>query len=156
MKASGEDYEGRLRIRACGILIEKGKLLLVQLFSPISNKKVWTPPGGGVKFGESVQQTLRREFKEETGLEVKTRDLVMVHELRKGQYQAIEFFFRVERVGGSVTLGADPERNESSQIISKVEFKQLNELEALDLVPEQLKRKPWEKPLSQDQFHFLK
>ncbi len=156
MNASGEGYQGRLRIRSCGILIEGEQLLLVQLLSPVSNKRVWTPPGGGVRFGESVREALRREFKEETGLEVKVGDLVMVNELRKDRYQAVEFFFRVERTGGSLKKGMDPERDNSSQIISKVEFKQIRNLDELELVPEELKGKPWEAGLSQTPFHFLK
>src|SRR3989344_5394719 len=49
---------------AYGILIENGKVLLSKQWDG------WDFPGGGIERGETVEQALLREFKEETGLTV--------------------------------------------------------------------------------------
>jgi len=52
------------------LLVEADSLILVELFSPIKNKYIWTPPGGGFEFEESLEITVEREFQKETGIEV--------------------------------------------------------------------------------------
>ena len=136
-------YSGRLRVRSCGLLLEDGKLLLLQLHSPVKNKIVWLPPGGGVDFGESLQEALAREFKEETGLQVKVRQLVYVKELIESPYHAIEFYFRVEKTGGKAVLGVDPEHPLDDQILKKIGYFSQKEMQQLDVSPEFLKNDFW-------------
>jgi ADP-ribose pyrophosphatase YjhB (NUDIX family) len=58
-------------VRAYGILIRDGEVLLVRSSSPLINPPLWWLPGGGIDFAESPQETLLREFREETGLSIK-------------------------------------------------------------------------------------
>ena len=58
-------------VRAYGILVHDGRVLLVRSSSPHINPPLWWLPGGGIDFGESPEETLLREFTEETGLSVK-------------------------------------------------------------------------------------
>jgi 8-oxo-dGTP diphosphatase len=58
-------------VRAYGILIRDGEVLLVRSSSPLINPPLWWLPGGGIDFAESPQDTLLREFREETGLSIK-------------------------------------------------------------------------------------
>ncbi|GAB5407921.1 MAG: hypothetical protein BalsKO_02860 [Balneolaceae bacterium] len=133
-------YAGKLRVRVSGLLIEDRKLLLARLRSPISNKDIWTPPGGGVEFGEPIQKALKREFEEETSLSIKVGKLTHINELIEDHFHAIEFFFLVEMIGGDLKLGVDPEHDSEFQILKELEFVSLSEIKNRDVKPDFLKR----------------
>jgi ADP-ribose pyrophosphatase YjhB (NUDIX family) len=58
-------------VRAYGILVRDGEVLLVRSSSPLIKPPLWWLPGGGIDFAESPEETLLREFREETGLSIK-------------------------------------------------------------------------------------
>ncbi|MDR0861769.1 MAG: NUDIX hydrolase [Oscillospiraceae bacterium] len=62
--------------RAAGILVRDGKVLLQK---PVGADG-YAVPGGQVAFGESHEQTIKREFKEETGADVDVGELKWVEE----------------------------------------------------------------------------
>lgn len=73
---SSEDYDESMSkqhtsIRAYGILVRDGSVLLVRSSSPQIAPPLWWLPGGGIDFGESPEETLLREFYEETGLAIR-------------------------------------------------------------------------------------
>lgn len=140
MQATDKDpYKNTLRIRACGILKNKDRVLLVKLHSPVSDSLIWTAPGGGVKQGERIKSTVEREFAEETGLQVRAGEVMLIHELLDPPYHAVEFFFEVEYIDGTLKTGYDPEREESDQIIATVGYISASEMEQLDIRPGKLK-----------------
>ncbi|MDR9415824.1 MAG: NUDIX hydrolase, partial [Gracilimonas sp.] len=100
---------GRLRVRSCGLLVEKKKLLLIELHSPVTDTWVWLPPGGEVEFGESLEEAVKREFMEETGLYVSVEQKFEINQIIKPPIHAIEVYFLVKRIGGNLALGEDPE-----------------------------------------------
>lgn len=57
----------------CGAIIErKGKILLIKRNTePYRN--YWCLPGGHIEWGEKAEKTIRREVKEETGLDFKPK-----------------------------------------------------------------------------------
>lgn len=72
-----------MKTRNCAVaVIEKdGKILLGQKVKdrgPYPN--TWLIPGGGVEEGESVEEAITREIREETGLEVKNLEKIAVNE----------------------------------------------------------------------------
>ena len=78
----------------------------------------WAPPGGGLDFGESVDQCLKKEFLEETGLRIITGRFLFGCEFLKDPLHAIELFFEVSIAGGHLRKGDDPELS----IIEEVRF----------------------------------
>lgn len=124
-------FGNQLRVRVCGICLDHGKLLLVKHYS-LSNEGVfWSPPGGGMVFGESAEASLKREFLEETGLEIEVRNFLFVHEYLDPPLHAIELFFEVRATGGELVTGKDPEMAEDKQIIHEVKYFSMPQLHDL-------------------------
>lgn len=127
-----EKFGNKLRVRACGILIEKGKILLVKHKSIGKDGMLWAPPGGGMQFGESAEKTVQREFEEETGLKIKVERYLFTHEFLKPPLHAIELFFEVSRIKGDLHRGYDPEMHKNEQIIVHVAFLDMNKIKEID------------------------
>lgn len=121
-------YTGKLRVRACGICLQEKKILLVRHQQLAGQYNLWSPPGGGVAYGETVKECLVREFKEETGLTIKPGRFLFVSEFLQEPLHALELFFEVHLVGGELMKGVDPELPADAQLIQQVAFKSLAEL----------------------------
>jgi 8-oxo-dGTP diphosphatase len=68
-----------LRVRVAGLVQDqKGKILLVQQNK--KGKSYWLLPGGGIEFGESAGEALKREFKEELDLEIAESEFFLLNE----------------------------------------------------------------------------
>jgi len=65
----------------------------------------WNLPGGGMEIGETVEEAVRREVKEETGLEVLVERLVGVYS--KPQKQEVVLTFRCKVIGGALQPTAE-------------------------------------------------
>lgn len=133
---NGSSWSNKLRVRSCGLLIENDTLLLVELHSPVTGKWTWIPPGGGVEFGETTEEALIREFKEETGLTVQVTERLHIREVIKPPVHAIEFYFRVKRLSGSLALGSDPEMNMEDQILRDIGFFSRDEILKMEVTPD--------------------
>jgi 8-oxo-dGTP diphosphatase len=67
---------------ACYAYVERGGALLLTRISPLGvNPGTWALPGGGVEHGENPVDTVRRELKEECGLEGEIGELLAVHDV---------------------------------------------------------------------------
>jgi 8-oxo-dGTP diphosphatase len=119
-------YGNRLRVRVCGLCWESDKLLLVN-HSLLSGNTLWSPPGGGLEYGETIEMAIRREFSEETGLDVGRPSFAFGCEFVKEPLHALELFFNVVIQGGRLKAGYDPEL----QLIQDVRFFSESELAAL-------------------------
>jgi ADP-ribose pyrophosphatase YjhB (NUDIX family) len=70
--------EDKPTIRVAGLLIRKGSILMVE--QGRGDDRYWLLPGGGVRFGETLSDALRRELQEELGLRVGVQRLVAIVE----------------------------------------------------------------------------
>jgi len=95
-------------VRAYGILVYDGAVALVRSSNPRHNPPLWWLPGGGIDFGETPEQTLSREFLEETGLEVTNPVLFNVSaDVRKrdngDRIHTVRILYTVDLAGGELT-----------------------------------------------------
>jgi 8-oxo-dGTP diphosphatase len=58
----------RTRLSAYGLATRAEEILLVKISPRNPSAGKWTLPGGGVNWGETLEEGLHREFMEETGL----------------------------------------------------------------------------------------
>jgi ADP-ribose pyrophosphatase YjhB (NUDIX family) len=131
-----DTFGNRLRVRCCGLLFQENKLLLIR-HRMGKERYLWTPPGGGMLFGETAEECLKREFKEECGLEVDVCRFLFVHELLLPPLHGVELFFEVSAPRYStenLKVGYDPEVK--SPLIDRLAF---FDHEALSRLPSQEK-----------------
>lgn len=110
-------YGNKVRVRVCGLCQADGRLLLVN-HKGLTSGDFWAPPGGGVEFGDSMHETLVREFREETGLEVTAGNFLFGCEFIKPPLHSLELFFETTVLAGTAKPGYDPEL----QIIADARF----------------------------------
>jgi len=95
-----------------GAVTFKGdRILLIKRGKP-PKKSEWSLPGGAQELGETVQQALIREVKEETGLEVKVTHLIDVVDFIEHNDSDIAFHYTLidycaEFTGGELKAGGD-------------------------------------------------
>lgn len=130
--ANDKQYGGKIRTRVCGLILRDEKILLLNHTGLNKQNTFWSPPGGGIEFGESIEETLKRELKEETNLTIKVGNFLFVNEHIVPPLHAIELFYSIESED-IPRLGNDPEIENSIQNIKWFSQKDI------DLVPNQLK-----------------
>jgi 8-oxo-dGTP diphosphatase len=117
--ASSREYPERPVVGVGGVIIEGGRALLIRRGSePLRGE--WSIPGGTLELGESLQEGVARELREETGLEVRVLEVIEVFDriFLDEDSQSLErkagprFHFVIvdylcERMGGEPCAGGD-------------------------------------------------
>ena len=92
----------RHSVAIAGILIDgQGRALLIQ--RPENGR--WEPPGGVLELTETFRDGVRREVKEETGLDVEPEALTGVY--KNLTHGVVALAFRCRVLGGELTLNAE-------------------------------------------------
>jgi 8-oxo-dGTP diphosphatase len=95
-----------------GVVIHEGRALLIKRGSePLKDQ--WSIPGGTLELGESIQEGVRRELLEETGIEVRVGELIEVFDriFRDAagniQYHFVIVDYLCEKLSGEAHAASD-------------------------------------------------
>ncbi len=118
-------------VRAYGILVHDDRVALVRSSNPRHDPPLWWLPGGGIDFGEAPEETLVREFQEETGLVVHDAALLAVNSdvRRRDNGDKIH----TVRILYTVALKSGELRHEIHGTTDHAAWFHLNELAALNI-----------------------
>lgn len=120
------ENKAKFTIGAFGIIFDVQKrVLLVHR----RDYDLWNLPGGTVEDFESPANTVKREVKEETGLEVEISKLLGVY--NKADRNDISFSFLCKIVSGEITLNDEAD---------KIEYFEIEKIPS-NTVPKQVERK---------------
>ena len=94
-----------------GVVIQGSRVLLIQRGRPPLQGE-WSIPGGMLELGESLEEGVRREVWEETGLEVKPLEVISVFDrIQKNEsrvrYHYVIVDYACRRTGGRLKSGSD-------------------------------------------------
>lgn len=110
----------------------KGEILLIN-----SPRRGWEYPGGMVEPGETFQEALKREIKEETGIEVIITGFIGI--CKNIEKDVVNIDFSCQYIGGELTTSEE-----------SLEVRWVNKQQALDRVTFPLTKKRLEYMLSKD------
>lgn len=91
-----DSTDARFRVAVSALIFEDEQVLLAHR----RDIDWWNLPGGGMEAGETVDEALRREVHEETGLVVEIERLIGVYS--KPQKQEVVLTFRCHETGGKL------------------------------------------------------
>jgi len=121
------------------VIVKENKVLLVKRAGE-PGKGLWSIPGGLVEIGESIRDAVRREVKEETGLDVRVDEIADVTEIIirdeenrvKHHYVIIDFF--------AVPLKGELKASSDALEVRWVEFKDLKNYSLTNTVKKLFKK----------------
>ncbi|MDE7183691.1 MAG: NUDIX domain-containing protein [Lachnospiraceae bacterium] len=124
----------QIRTSAKAVIIQNGKLLTIKLND---GKEEWyILPGGGQDSEELLPQTVEREVREETGIEVKCKELLFVIEGAHGEcFHRIDLVFLCDFLGKAKNAALHKDTNQVG-----FDWLDLSVLNRLPLYPSKLRR----------------
>ncbi|THH36985.1 NUDIX hydrolase [Aliishimia ponticola] len=106
-----DKLEKRPRVAVRAIIVQDGRLLLVNAWGG-GRSDLLCAPGGGVDLHASLPDNLKREVREETGLEIAVGAVCLVNEFHApgSDFHQVDIYFRCSVIRGTVDPGwVDPE-----------------------------------------------
>lgn len=149
MDISFKTAEGRFNYRVAGLLIHDEKLLIMQ----DKDQPYYYVPGGRIKMNEKSEDAVKREVKEELGIEVNVNRMLWVNEnffkeeTLQEQFHEICFFYLLELKDEEFfEKGSEFVVDEEGKI-HMYYWKSLDEIQNINVYPQFLKEKVSELPL---------
>ena len=117
--ASSREYPERPVAGVGGVIVDRGRTVLIRRGTePLLGQ--WSIPGGTIEIGETLEEAVRRELREETGLEVRVLELIELfdriylengavpsQDKKKPRYHYVIADYLCEMVGGEARAGSD-------------------------------------------------
>jgi ADP-ribose pyrophosphatase YjhB (NUDIX family) len=110
--SGSREYPSRPVVGVGAVVLDRGRVLLVRRGNePLKGE--WSLPGGAVEVGETLREAIRREVREETGLDVEPRAVVEVVDRisadRDGRtrFHYVLIDFVCDPVGGTLCCASD-------------------------------------------------
>lgn len=113
-----------IRPRVCAAIIRDEKILMVYQDRGGGSRAFWTLPGGGVEAGETNEQAVIREVKEEVCLNGKVERLLFESEYSLGPDHCYLVSVDVQE---TAQLGGDPELSSDQQVLKGMSWFTLEE-----------------------------
>lgn len=129
-----------VRVAVRGLLLHENRLLVVNAW-PGNQSDLLCAPGGGVEPHASLEDNLRREIMEETGLDVTVGEQVLVNEFHAPDrdFHQVDIYFRVEAASTEI----DPDWKDPEGVVVTRRFVTRQELERLFYKPDCLPAVAW-------------
>jgi len=115
-----------LNVRVTGILVEDNKILLVN--QNVSSSRKWSLPGGRLDEGETIEESLVREMKEETGLKVECVKMLYLCEKFDSDPSILHITFLLNKISGELTLPTNEFDENNIHDVKFFNFDELTEL----------------------------
>ena len=108
-----EENNRSIRIRIGVIIVQDDKILLIEHIK--NGHSYWLIPGGGLNYGETIEECAKREMKEETNLDISLNKFLFSSETiaPDGSRHIVNLFFLGEITGNSEMIVGDEERLKS-------------------------------------------
>ena len=93
-------------------------------------RKYWLVPGGGLEFGETIEECVKRELQEETNLEISVGEFLFLSEsLPPDKHRhVVNLYYRAHIESGTIKMGED-------RVISDLKFIPISEVPSLPFFP---------------------
>lgn len=137
----------KIRKRVSAVIIRNNKILLIKRVKP--GLVYFTFPGGGIEEDENIEQTLKREVKEELTLDIKEWRLLFELEnqyedaynnMHKGNQH--EYFFTIIKYNGIPKIGGSEKERMNEQNQYHLEWMELSVIRELNnLYPQEAVKK---------------
>jgi len=124
---------GEYFVACVGVVKEDNKVFLVREGKRVA-EGTWALPGGSLEENEKLEECIKREIKEETGLDTQTNNLIGTYVMEGDAVNEEVFVFAFECVSEDTEL---TKREEDS--VQEADFFKIQELEKLNLRFPQLK-----------------
>jgi ADP-ribose pyrophosphatase YjhB (NUDIX family) len=121
------------------IIIKDGRILLIHRIK--NNKEYYVLPGGGIEEGESPEEAVIRELKEETNLDIRINSLLWTYEENVNGEKRPGHYFLIKKFEGNLRLGSLELGRQSKNNQYSFEWILINKINNILMYPEDIKEK---------------